>query len=141
MYLRKVLKRDFYRNHDRHTEPNKTLNRSNFQLQKYFLYDHHHWLCIFASDEQESSLFVYISEMKLDNCYHFEYLDNWLHLFCYTPNILTDISGRTHNTVDKAFDWKVLLSEIIWRLQVQSQQQVRMTRNTYYNLTLTPSHE
>ena len=42
---------------------------------------------------------------------------------------------RTHDVVDKVFGWKVLLSEIIWRLQVQSQQQVRLTRNTYNNLT------
>ena len=32
--------------------------------------------------------------------------------------------------------WKLLLSEIIWGLQVQSQLQVRITKNTYYNLTL-----
>ena len=42
--------------------------------------------------------------------------------------------------VDKAFGWKVLLNEIIWRLQVQSQQQVRITRNTYYNLTHVPGY-
>ena len=36
----------------------------------------------------------------------------------------------------KTFTWKVLLSEIIWRLQVQSQLQTRITRNIYYNLTL-----
>ena len=42
--------------------------------------------------------------------------------------------------MDKAFGWKVLLSEIIWRLQVQSQQQVRPTRSPYYNLTLVPDH-
>ena len=37
--------------------------------------------------------------------------------------------------------WKVLLSKIIWRLQVQFQQQGRLTRNTYYNLTLVPGHD
>ena len=42
----------------------------------------------------------------------------------------------TYGTGDKGFDWKVLLCEIIWRLQVQSQQQVRVTKNPYYNLTL-----
>ena len=42
----------------------------------------------------------------------------------------------THSTVDKAFGWKELLSKIIWMLQVQSQLQVRITRNTYHNLTL-----
>ena len=35
----------------------------------------------------------------------------------------------------KAFGRKVLL-----RLQVQSQQEVRITRNTYHNLTLVPGH-
>ena len=46
----------------------------------------------------------------------------------------------THVGVDKAFGWKVLLSEIIWRLQVQSQLQVIITRNTYYNLTFVHGH-
>ena len=32
--------------------------------------------------------------------------------------------------MDKAFGWKLLLSAIIRRLQVQSQHQVRLTRNT-----------
>ena len=45
-----------------------------------------------------------------------------------------------NGTVDKAFGWKVHLSEIVWRLQVQSQQQVRITRNTYYNLTFVSGH-
>ena len=31
------------------------------------------------------------------------------------------------------FGWKVLLCEIIWRLQVQFQQQVRITSNIHYN--------
>ena len=43
---------------------------------------------------------------------------------------------RLHDAVDKAFDWKVLLSKMIWRLQVQSQQPVRLTRNIYDYLTL-----
>ena len=34
------------------------------------------------------------------------------------------IRQGTHGTVDKAFGWEMLLSEIIWGLQVQSQQQV-----------------
>ena len=42
--------------------------------------------------------------------------------------------------VDKAFYWKVLLSEIIWKLQVQSQQKVRITRNIYYDLILVFGH-
>ena len=33
---------------------------------------------------------------------------------------------------------KLLLSEIIWKLQVQSQQPVSLTRNAYSNLTLVP---
>ena len=28
--------------------------------------------------------------MRLDNLYHLEYSDNYLHLHCYTQNILTD---------------------------------------------------
>ena len=36
--------------------------------------------------------------------------------------------------------WKVLLSEIIWRLQVQSQQLVKLTRNTYNNIILVPGY-
>ena len=47
--------------------------------------------------------------------------------------VLSSISGvdgdirfmspkNSHGTVDTAFSWKVLLNEIIWRLQVQSQQ-------------------
>ena len=47
---------------------------------------------------------------------------------------------RTFGAVDKAFGWKVLLSEIIWSLQVQSQLPVRITRNTYYELKLVPSN-
>ena len=43
--------------------------------------------------------------------------------------------ARIHDTVDKAFGWKVLLCEIIWRLQVQSQQQTRIANKTFSNLT------
>ena len=46
----------------------------------------------------------------------------------------------THGIVDKAFGWKELLSKTIWMLQVQSQQQLKLTGNTYYNLTLVPSY-
>ena len=42
----------------------------------------------------------------------------------------------THGAVDKAFSWKALLREVIWKLLVQSQQQVKIIRNTCYNLTL-----
>ena len=48
--------------------------------------------------------------------------------------------ARTHGSGDKAFGGKVLQHEITWTLQVQSLQLVRLTRNTYYNLTLVPSH-
>ena len=34
------------------------------------------------------------------------------------------------------FCWRVILREIIWRLQVQSQQQLRITRNIYHYLKL-----
>ena len=30
--------------------------------------------------------------MKLDNFHHFAYSDYWLHLYCYTQNILVDMS-------------------------------------------------
>ena len=53
---------------------------------------------------------------------------------------MSKIYLMTHDTVDKVFGWKVLLSEIMWRLQVQSQQPVSLTRNTYNNLTLVPGH-
>ena len=36
--------------------------------------------------------------------------------------------------------WKLLMSAIIWRLQVQSQQQVKLANNIYNNLTLVPGH-
>ena len=55
-----------------------------------------------------------------------------MYIFIYTL--------RTQGAVNKTFHYKVFGSEIIWRLQVQSQQQLRITRNTYYNLTLVPSH-
>ena len=42
----------------------------------------------------------------------------------------------THGAVDLVFGWNMLPREIIWKLPVQSQQQMRITRNTYYNLTL-----
>ena len=45
-----------------------------------------------------------------------------------------------HGSVYKVFSWKVLLSQIILRLWVLSQQQVRLTKNTYYNLTLVAGH-
>ena len=48
--------------------------------------------------------------------------------------------ARTHDAMDKKRSLKILQSEIIWGLQVQSQLQVRITRNTYYNLTLVPGH-
>ena len=37
-------------------------------------------------------LSVKISVMKLDNFYHLEYSDYWPHLYCYTHNVLADIS-------------------------------------------------
>ena len=39
-----------------------------------------------------------------------------------------DILAWKHGGVDKAFSWKVLLSEIFWRLLVQSQQQLGITK-------------
>ena len=69
-----------------------------------------------------------------------------------TVNVLsvptTEWPGEILQILDKEFGWKHLptklliqdLSEIIRRLQVQSQQQVRLTRNTYYNLTLVLEH-
>ena len=56
-----------------------------------------------------------------------------------SPKIHSELS-RTHGTVDKEFGWKVLLREIIYRLQVQSQLKVKITRNTSYNLILVPGH-
>ena len=58
------------------------------------------------------------------------FLSVWLGLFVWWHMSLTD----------KAFGWKGHLSEIIWRFQVQSQQQVRLTSYTYYNLTLVTGH-
>ena len=53
--------------------------------------------------------------MKLDNFYHLEY--------------------QTHGTMDIAIWLKVLLSEIIWRLQVQSQLQVKNKKTKQRILT------
>ena len=75
----------------------------------------------------------YDSENKyLISCWRHEvYKSQKFSLYCLV---------RTHGAVDKVFCWKVFLNEIIWRLQVQSQLQLRITRNTYYNLTLVPGH-
>ena len=43
---------------------------------------------------------------------------------------------QQQGALDNEFSRQVLLSKIIWRLLVQSQQLVRLTRNTYYNVTL-----
>ena len=61
--------------------------------------------------------------------------DNWPHLYYYNHN-----PARIHSAVDKVFGWEALLTEIIWRLQVQSHQQVKLTRNTYFNFTLVPGY-
>ena len=53
--------------------------------------------------------------------------------------IFSQTSIRVTHVIRK-IGWKVLLREIIWRFQVQSQQQFRIIRNTYYNLTLVPGH-
>ena len=42
--------------------------------------------------------------------------------------LITFLKARRHVVVDTAFSWKVLLSKIIWRLQVQYQQQVGKTK-------------
>ena len=42
--------------------------------------------------------------------------------------IIVICPAKTLGAVDEAFGWKVLLRVIIWRLQVQSQQQVNITR-------------
>ena len=48
--------------------------------------------------------------------------------------------ARSHGAVDKVFDWKVLLSEIIYWLLVQSLQSVIITKNAFYSLTLVHVH-
>ena len=45
-----------------------------------------------------------------------------------------------YGTVVETFGWKVFLSKIMWMLQVQSQLQVRITRDTNSELTLLPGH-
>ena len=46
--------------------------------------------------------------------------------------------SRTHGTVEKAFSWKVFLSEIIWRLKVQSPlKEYLLSLNTFTLLWLT----
>ena len=96
-----------------------------------------------------------------DEFYCLEYSDYWPHLYCDTHNVSADMffsllqefyvaigsphrifncPARTHSAVDKAFGCTVLLTEILWRLQVQSQQQVQIIRNTYNNLKLVHGH-
>ena len=54
------------------------------------------------------------------NCYYLEYSGYWPNFYCHIHN--ASFSAWTHSAVDKAFGWIVLLSEIILRLQVQSQE-------------------
>ena len=41
----------------------------------------------------------------------------------WVPKFHSKLSGRTYDKLNKVYGWKVVLSEIIWRLQVQSQLQ------------------
>ena len=74
--------------------------------------------------------------MKLDNYYYLEYSDYYKKI--RDGNIRFK---SPKNSLCMAY-WieHLVLGEIIRRLQVQSQQQVRLTRNTFYNLTLVPGH-
>ena len=58
----------------------------------------------------------------------------------FVPNKILAFFIVIHDAMDKVFGQKMLLSEIIWRLKVQSQLQVSITRNTYYGLTLGLGH-
>ena len=53
------------------------------------------------------------------------------------PKIQCELSSRIHGTVDKAFAWKELLSEIIWKLQVQFIQ-INNKEFQLYSLKLLP---
>ena len=84
--------------------------------------------------------------------YYLKHSDYWPYLYCYNHNISANMSFsllqvfhielRSPHRMSNMAKWIMHLvgrcfsSEIIWRLQVQSQQQIRLTRNTYYNLTL-----
>ena len=58
------------------------------------------------------------------------------HFTCFIYAHILQI--RIFHVFIHGYTTKVLLIEIIWRLQVQSLQQVPLIRNTYYNLTLGP---
>ena len=49
------------------------------------------FLCNFLIFLLTVTVFVSISEIKLDNFYHLEYSNNWPHLHCYTHNVLVDM--------------------------------------------------
>ena len=74
--------------------------------------------------------------MNLDNCYHLKYSNYWPLLYYNTLKLYcSKWPCWTHGAGDKAFYSKALLSKIIWRLQIQSQQQVRLKRDTRSWLT------
>ena len=68
-----------------------------------------------------------------------EYIrSGWRYLVYKSQKFSRNFPATTHGTVDKVFGWKELLGKSIWRLQVQSQPQIRIKRNT--NLTLVLGH-
>ena len=75
--------------------------------------------------------------MKLDNYYDLEYLDYCPHPHCYNHNASADMSLSPPQVFHVEFGSPY---RIPYLNQVQSQQQVRLTRNTYCSLTLVPGH-
>ena len=97
----------------------------------------------------KSATWVQIQDKTVFFYCYLEYLYNRPHLYWpysqhFSRYVLRTSSGvshrirkpiRTHGAEDKVFGWKAFLRKIIWRLQVQSQQQVRITGNTRSWLT------
>ena len=81
-----------------------------------------------------------IKKFNKNNCKMESLVSWWRHWIYKSPQFSLNCLATTHSAVDQAIGWKVLLSEIMRQLLVQSQQQTRITRNNSYNLTHVPSH-
>ena len=74
------------------------------------------------------------SNQMPDPLYHVSLPDNseWIlglkNLMTSSTHVIPLSTARTHGTVDEEFCWNILWSKIIWRLLVQYQLEVRITR-------------
>ena len=105
--------------------------------QPYFFWKHTNWSLVNIADKIIFKQ-VFLNSNKPFNkmithkMLHFEYI-------CFSKIHIQHDKAKRHSTVEKAFVGRYL-SEIIWGVPVQSLQQERITRNTYYNLTLVSGH-